>query len=171
MAKRKQKAAVLDVPEWAENARRSVPAKTVHEVFQRIARKYGSLTRQHILEEAKSPKSPIHGEFEWDDSKAAHAHRLWQAGELRRTLVYRRVEEGDERERVTRAWVPITRRDDGDAEVKRMTWMTMEDAMTDPAARQELIERALAEVRAWQQRYADVKELAGIFAAIDRHAA
>lgn len=166
---KKRKATLFEVPEWAEGARWQVPAETAHQVFQRIQRKHGSLTNQHILDEAKSPRSPIHKAFEWDDAKAGNAYRLAQASEMRRALIFRRTSEEDDRERVTRAWVPISRRDDGDAEVKRMTWMTMEDAMTDPVARAELIDRALAEVRAWQMRYADVKELAGIFAAIGAH--
>ncbi len=29
-----------------------------------------------VVAEAKRPKNPLHNEFEWDDAKAAHEHRL-----------------------------------------------------------------------------------------------
>lgn len=43
----------------------------------------GVLTPEMIVEAAKDPASPIHEEFEWDDARAAHLHRLNQA----RTLI------------------------------------------------------------------------------------
>lgn len=39
----------------------------------------GVLTPDAVVEAAKDPLHPLHGRFEWDDAKAAHQHRLWQA--------------------------------------------------------------------------------------------
>jgi hypothetical protein len=36
-------------------------------------------TAERLLEVASDPKSPIHGQFEWDDSRAAKQYRLVQA--------------------------------------------------------------------------------------------
>lgn len=157
-------------PDWAEGARQSVPAKVVHRAFEEIRKKYGSLNRKNIVDEARSTKSPIHKCFEWDDKKAGEAYRLDQAGHLQRCLIYRRTVDGEDRERITRAWVPISPRDDADAEdtVYKNDWMPIEDAMADPRARKQLVARALAEVQAWQTRYRDLDELAVIFAAIDK---
>lgn len=48
-----------------------------------ICRKNGGLlTADAVLADAKSPKSPLHGEFEWNDRAAAHRHRLEVAREL-----------------------------------------------------------------------------------------
>lgn len=44
--------------------------------------KLGNFTPTDVLDIAKSPKSPLHKYFEWDDSKAAHAYRLTQARHL-----------------------------------------------------------------------------------------
>ena len=41
--------------------------------------KYKIKTPHKLLEYAKSKKSSIHHLFEWDDGKAAHQYRLWQA--------------------------------------------------------------------------------------------
>ena len=46
----------------------------------------GTITPQAVLSDAKDPASPLHEHFEWDDSKAAHAHRINQARELIRSV-------------------------------------------------------------------------------------
>jgi hypothetical protein len=42
----------------------------------------GRLTPDLVLAEAESPESVLHDLFEWDDSKAAHQHRLTQARQI-----------------------------------------------------------------------------------------
>ena len=42
----------------------------------------GTLTPDAVLKDAKSPKSPLHEEFEWDDSVAGHQYRVSQARDL-----------------------------------------------------------------------------------------
>jgi hypothetical protein len=37
------------------------------------------ITPAHYVEEARNPASPLHDTLEWDDDKAAEAHRLSQA--------------------------------------------------------------------------------------------
>lgn len=57
------------------------------------ARKGGLLLAEDVLATAADPEHELHGEFEWDDAKAAHAHRMEQARQLVRTVrVETRVE-------------------------------------------------------------------------------
>ena len=49
----------------------------------RLYNTYGSLKPSTVVEEARAESSPLHGDFEWEDGKAAHQHRLHQA----RTLI------------------------------------------------------------------------------------
>lgn len=42
----------------------------------------GVLTPRAVVKDAKNPKSPLHSEFEWDDSAAAERYRLAQARDL-----------------------------------------------------------------------------------------
>lgn len=42
----------------------------------------GRLTPAAVVEDAKDPASPLHACFQWDDEKAAQAHRLDQARAL-----------------------------------------------------------------------------------------
>lgn len=46
----------------------------------------GRLTPEGVVGSARDPASPLHGEFEWDDVKAGHAHRLDQARALIRSI-------------------------------------------------------------------------------------
>jgi len=42
----------------------------------------GSLDPERVVDAAKNPNSSMHGQFNWDDSEAAHEHRLSQARAL-----------------------------------------------------------------------------------------
>lgn len=55
------------------------------QVLRRLTRT-GDLSPEHVVEEARSGDSPLHEFFEWDDTKAAHAHRLQQARTLIRSV-------------------------------------------------------------------------------------
>lgn len=46
------------------------------------ARDGGRLLPEAVVEEARDEKSPLHGAFCWDDTKAAHLYRLDQAQRL-----------------------------------------------------------------------------------------
>ena len=64
---------------WAEGRSRSVPAEVVGAELERIDRELGECTPVLFEQEARDPESPLHGLLEWDDTKAAYAHRLHQA--------------------------------------------------------------------------------------------
>lgn len=53
----------------------SVPAQVVGEILQSLP----SRSADELLKVARSRRSPIHDCFEWDDSVAAHQHRMNQA--------------------------------------------------------------------------------------------
>jgi hypothetical protein len=46
----------------------------------------GRLTPEGVVREAKDPKSPLHDQFDWNDSTAAHQYRLSQARDLIRSV-------------------------------------------------------------------------------------
>ena len=53
---------------------------------------HGRLTTDIVLEAATNAESPLHKVFEWDDTAAAHAHRVWQARKLIKSV---RIERPD----------------------------------------------------------------------------
>jgi len=54
------------------------------DALDKIARIFGNVTEDRLIESAKSQDSPFHHEFEWDDSKAAQEARRSTA----RRLIY-----------------------------------------------------------------------------------
>jgi hypothetical protein len=65
-----------------------IDKKAVQEELAKLYASSGELKPSEVVEAASDPTSPLHLCFEWDDSAAAHEHRLWQARRLiRLTLV------------------------------------------------------------------------------------
>lgn len=50
--------------------------------LEEIRRARGSVTAEAVVAAATPETSPLHSEFEWDDTKAGHQYRLGQAREL-----------------------------------------------------------------------------------------
>lgn len=60
----------------------------IREALEAI-RKSGGLTPSRVLRVAKNPDSVLHPRFEWDDAKAGHQYRLWQARQLISAKVFK----------------------------------------------------------------------------------
>ena len=52
----------------------------------RAARGGRHVSAEELLAEAAAPEHPLHGDFQWDDSAAAHAWRMQQARAIVRTV-------------------------------------------------------------------------------------
>ncbi|MDR3473331.1 MAG: hypothetical protein P4M09_16855 [Devosia sp.] len=121
----------------------------------------GELTPEDVLEDAKHDNSPLHSFFEWNDGEAAHQHRLQQARGLIRSVVaiYTREDEGKPAVR-HRAYVHIN-------EPKTPHYREASHAMSQKATRDQILNRALAELIAWQKKYKDLQEFAELFEAVE----
>ncbi|BBY37516.1 hypothetical protein MMAN_16500 [Mycobacterium mantenii] len=65
----------MTVPEMSPEQRREL---------ERLAAEHGDeLTEQVVVDAARSPDSPLHSLFEWDDAKAARKYREVWANEQR----------------------------------------------------------------------------------------
>lgn len=56
------------------------------DALQRLYDSHGLLTKPMVVEAARPAQSPLHDEFDWDDSEAAERWRLEQAGQLFRRI-------------------------------------------------------------------------------------
>lgn len=67
-----------------------VPGATPQEVGDELewirSSNQGQLHPEHVVKKAANLLSPIHQAFNWDDEKAAHEYRLWQARQLIRSV-------------------------------------------------------------------------------------
>lgn len=112
----------------------------------------GQVKAEVVVELASNPKHPLHGYFEWDDSKAAHDHRLWQA----RVLIARvRIVNPDASNPTPiPAFVSlVSDRHDGGG------YRSVADVLADPVSRDELERTAIGELAAWTERHRMLTEL------------
>lgn len=137
----------------------SVPAQTVGKCFEKIEKKYGKVTNDLVLDDAKREDSPLHPLFEWDDTVAAHKYRLSQATQL---ILNLHVEtEVDTTVREVRAYFNTSEND------RKGTFINVNSAFENPDTRELVLKRALRELEIFRQKYESLKELAEIFAKID----
>lgn len=129
--------------------------------LKRIADDNDGLLRPNDIVDAARPKqSPLHSKFEWDDSEAAEKYRLWQARQLISVTVD--YFGSDKRGMTTRVFVSLT------PDRKYGGYRSVETIMSDKDQRRQLLEDALKEMELFQKKYADVQELAEVFAAMKR---
>jgi hypothetical protein len=146
---------------WKEGARlpASVDAQKAGEELERIRVKHnGRLEPEWVVHNAKSPRNPLHDLFEWDDNVAAQNWRIDQARSVIRSVEVV-VEQAPEAKQV-RAFVSVVQERD-------RSYTSVQHAMSDENLRKQVLMQALAELEAWRKRYAELVELATVFASID----
>lgn len=128
-------------------------------ILRALQRKGGGILHPaDVVEAARPPESPLHGEFEWDDSVAAEKWRIEQAREMIRvTVVY---EPRNERE--IKAFVVLER-----DRVEGGGYRYVPALLRTTTGRDDLLSVALSELRTFQQKYRHLSELAGVFAEIE----
>lgn len=136
--------AVIVVP----NADRLDPQQ-VGEELTRIAETHGgALHAENVVESARNPAHVLHPHFEWNDTKAAHLHRLATARQIIRIV---RVETGAPPE-LQRAFFNV-RGDDG------RSYRTLSEVLSSQSLRDRILEQALKDLESWQARYRDLRDL------------
>lgn len=138
----------------AERIKGTNPA-IVRELRKLADQNDGLLTPETVVEAARSPKSPLHQQFTWDDNKAAHEYRLWQA----RTLLRVTVEYLPTVKQNVRVFVSLT----PDREETSGGYRPLVEVLSDADQRKQLLADALAELQYFQKKYAMLKELAGVW--------
>jgi len=111
----------------------------------------GLASAQAIVDRARPKRSPLHRAFQWDDAKAAEAHRREQA----RSLItnFELVFENGE---VVPAMVNVRVN-------KKRGYMQTQDAVNDGDLRKQVLKQALAQLLGLEARFKSLSELAGVF--------
>lgn len=119
----------------------------------------GLLKPRDVVEFAKDPQTALHNHFLWDNSKAAHQYRLWQARQIIRITVT--IAPGTKIEdRVFVSLMDDRKKTDGG-------YRTTIDVMSDAEQKTAMLTEALAELNVFRRKYARLTELSKVFAAID----
>jgi hypothetical protein len=96
------------------------------------------------------PDSALHRSFEWDDQKAAHSHRLWQARQIIKLHVI------DNRGQPQMISLKIDRKAGGG-------YRELADVMAKRDLRAMALQEALDDLRGFERRYSYLEELAGVW--------
>ncbi len=111
------------------------------------------LTPKTLLEANRDAGAVLHDEFEWNDDVAAEKYRVHQAGQIIRMLCV--VPETEESEAVPiRAYFPTS---------ENRTYERIDVIVKHKDKYAELLASAYSELKAFQQKYKMLKELAPIF--------
>jgi hypothetical protein len=133
------------------------------------ARHNGYRSTEVIVDAAKNENSPLHNEFEWDDTEAAHKFRLAQAGALVRRVKFTLIRENEEDKKINitvqRAYQ--SRESARDKANPDHGYEPIEVIMRNETKRHELVSQVLKELQAYRKRYASFMELKDVWNAID----
>jgi hypothetical protein len=142
-----------------------ISAQELGMFIRRLQRQLGRQAKAPELVEAARPRdSPIHHLFDWDDRSAAKKYRMEQARYLLRSVVVEVQVAEDRPPLLIRANLPM---DTGDGHHLK-GYVPLDRAMTEEEMREMAVHRAWQELLGWRRRHRDLRELAGICAAIDR---
>ena len=148
--------------QWKQPGRIPLDAQQTGERIELLESKYGKITPQIVLSDAKKKASPLHDGFEWDDSIAAEQHRLDQARFILRQIVIVTSDEDDEEPTAIRAFVSVL----DSSEEGKSVYMPIGTAMENADTRQQILEKAYKELQEWGNRYKAFKEFSGVRKAI-----
>lgn len=127
----------------------------------RILDDNGSLTPEIVLGESQNKKSLFHGYFTWDDSIAAHEHRLHQARNLISSI---QVIE-DENSQPVQAFINITVSDSG-GEVERV-YLPANEVSSNTQLREQHLNHLKTRLKNMRIEYSAFSELAKVWSAVD----
>ncbi len=126
--------------------------------LQKLEGSGGEISPAVVVEDAQDPQSPLHDEFEWNDTLAAQEYRLEQARYVLRAIETEwTYEEVDIK---TRSYASIDADDTPYRETRKV--------LTNKELRQQWKAQALLELKRWRAKYAQISELNEIFKAVDK---
>lgn len=139
-----------------------VAAEKVGQVIEKIEERDGHVTKESFLEESRPENSVTHGLFEWDDQKAAEKYRLVQSGKIINNLEVHVTTVDNPEPIQTKAVVSVSHEP-----LEKARYTSIEAAFSNANTREIVIENAKRELECFKCKYAGLKELADVFAAID----
>jgi len=136
----------------------NIYGQRIHTLSQRV----GVVTPHDVVNDARSEDSPYHDRFEWDDAKAGDKYRIIQARHLINHIVEVKIVRNKCEPRRVKVRSIVNVIDRG-----QQGYVPLHKAMKTKALRDQVVARALNELRGWRERYAIYDELAKIHEALD----
>ena len=128
-------------------------AQIVGAQLEALEEKHGEVVPSVLLDAAKRKRHPLHRFFEWDDSVAAHEHRLHQARMLINSVNVV-IEGGDKPPVHTQALVKIE---------SAGGYRSVGKVLSDKDAREELIQQCWRALQSAKSRYSHLTEFDAVW--------
>lgn len=116
-----------------------------------------SVKPEEIVDKARDENTELHKCFEWDDTKAAERYRVYQARQIVCHLIVKEVNDEPQKQEVRFFY-----KTDSQEGYKPTSYI-----MRNKDEYHKLLDRALTELKAFQRKYSTLKELDGLFDAIN----
>lgn len=129
-----------------------------------IERAHGEVTPELVLWKASQSSSALHAQFQWDDAQAANEYRILQAARLIRVVRVKLVDPQTEEEQPARRYVSVVK-DEGDA--ARRTYQPLTEVVRSEELSRQMLRDALRDMATFRRKYATLRQLANVFAAIE----
>lgn len=136
--------------QWKAGSHHKVKADVAGRVCESLE-KQGRLSAAELLETAKDERSPIHVEFEWNDTKAAQGFRLQQARMIINTLT---IQISSKEKQPVRAFFNIIQQEP--------TYTSIQTIINDSDSYQLLLKQAYKELTEFKNKYKQLTELGKI---------
>ncbi len=141
---------------WADGRNRTVPAATVaHAILDIELKKKDACEASDLVNEARPNTSPLHPLFEWDDSVAAERFREEQARHIIRNVRFTSIPANDEPAITKVAFISIG-----------SGYRNIDAVLRSKPLREKMLEDARNQLKAWDERFGHLSELAVIRNAI-----
>ena len=135
--------------------------------LDRIARKYGCIKPQLVVEASRPTSAPLHNEFTWDNGKAAELWRLEEASHIIRAVRIIQADIPEAEQPTIRAFHNV-QASDKETRFKGRGYVTIQVVSESEDYQQQVLNRAREELNQWQRRYSDYRSFfKGVFEAID----
>lgn len=145
---------------WHGGGFNGASAQEVGEELARLEVRPGDFHRTpDVLDEARNPDSPLHRCFEWNDDKAAEAHRLHQCRAMLRSIAVVIVR-GEKREK-RRLYCHIT-------DEQGPKYVRSDRVASEESVRRAALDEALAMLNGLRRRFEFLQELSPVFEAMQK---
>lgn len=129
----------------------------------------GEITPEIVLNEARSPESPLHKQFCWDDTKAAELFRLAQAASLiRRVKVTYTTGEKEIRVRAFVNIRPQINEEEEPEEQAKGIYVTLAKAASVESYRDQMLKSCRRDVEAFRTKYSAISEVSEIISTMNQ---
>lgn len=136
---------------------KTLDPQKVGETLENLRQKHdGKLEKKDVLIEAASPNSPLHAAFTWNDSLAAHRHRLKEAQYLIKALVVVDEATGNE----AKAFWSVSVKQDGEKPTENRYYQSVRVLKESPREYASALKMALMELESSEITLQQLKRIA-----------